>query len=153
MSVMASQISSLTSVYSTVYLGADQRKKSKLRVTGLCAGNSPVTGEFPAQRASNAENVSIWWSHRVWPWTNELIHWDLMGYYVIAGLCYDLLPLACKMWTLCASFREFRTDCGKMSYDLVANRPSRKLAWCLSPSRSMTRANTNGVLIKTRNCN
>ena len=36
---------------------------SKLRVTGLCAGNSPVTGEFPAQRASNAENVSIWWYH------------------------------------------------------------------------------------------
>ena len=23
----------------------------------------PVTGEFPAQRASNAENVSIWWRH------------------------------------------------------------------------------------------
>ena len=36
-------------------------KASKLRVTGLCEGNSPVTGEFPAQRASNAENVSIWW--------------------------------------------------------------------------------------------
>ena len=36
----------------------------KLRVTGLCAGNSPVTGEFPAQRASNAENVSIWWRHQ-----------------------------------------------------------------------------------------
>ena len=35
------------------------RHRSKLRVTGLCAGNSPVTGEFPAQRASNAENVSI----------------------------------------------------------------------------------------------
>ena len=39
------------------------KKTSKLRVTGLCAGNSPGTGEFPAQRASNAENVSIWWSH------------------------------------------------------------------------------------------
>ena len=38
-------------------------KTSKLRVTGLCEGNSPVTGEFPAQRASNAENVSIWWLH------------------------------------------------------------------------------------------
>ena len=25
----------------------------------LCAGNSPGTGEFPAQMASNAENVSI----------------------------------------------------------------------------------------------
>ena len=33
------------------------KKTSKLRVTGLCAGNSPVTGEFPAQRASNAENI------------------------------------------------------------------------------------------------
>ena len=41
------------------------KKTSKLRVTGLCEGNSPVTGEFPAQRASNAENVSIWWRHHV----------------------------------------------------------------------------------------
>ena len=39
------------------------KKTSKLRVTGLCAVNSPETGEFPAQMASNAENVSIWWSH------------------------------------------------------------------------------------------
>ena len=39
------------------------KKTSKLRVTGLCAGNSPVTGEFPAQRASKVENVSIWWCH------------------------------------------------------------------------------------------
>ena len=31
------------------------KKTSKLRVTGLCAGNSPGTGEFPAQMASNAE--------------------------------------------------------------------------------------------------
>ena len=36
---------------------------SKLRVTGLCAWNSPGTGEFPAQKASNAETVSIWWRH------------------------------------------------------------------------------------------
>ena len=39
------------------------KKTSKFRVTGLCEGNSPVTGEFPAQRASNADNVSIWWRH------------------------------------------------------------------------------------------
>ena len=25
----------------------------------------PVTGDFPAQRDSNAENVSIWWRHNV----------------------------------------------------------------------------------------
>ena len=37
---------------------------SKLRVTGLCAGNSPETGEFLAQMASNAEIVSIWWRNR-----------------------------------------------------------------------------------------
>ena len=39
------------------------KKTSKLRVTGLCARNSPGTGEFPAQTASNAENLSIWWRH------------------------------------------------------------------------------------------
>ena len=134
MSKMASQITSLTIVYSTVYSGADQRKHqssaslafvrgiyrwpvaqlpsqffpahvpvfhkrqktlqwrhngrdsvsnhqphhcllnrlfrrrsketSKLRVTGLCAGNSPGTGEFPAQMASNADKASIWWRHQ-----------------------------------------------------------------------------------------
>ena len=42
------------------------KKTSNLRVTGLCAGNSPVIGEFPAQMASNAENVSIWRRHHVW---------------------------------------------------------------------------------------
>ena len=36
------------------------KKTSKLRVTGLCEGNSSLTGEFPTQRASN---VSIWWRH------------------------------------------------------------------------------------------
>ena len=39
------------------------KKTSKLCVTGLCVGNSPVTGEFPAQMASNGENVSIRWRH------------------------------------------------------------------------------------------
>ena len=39
------------------------KKTWKVRVTGFCEGNSPVTGEFPTQRASNAENASIWWRH------------------------------------------------------------------------------------------
>ena len=52
------------------------KKTSKLRVTGLCVGNSPVTGEFPAQMASNAENVSIWWRH----------HWDNVYSYVATTL-------------------------------------------------------------------
>ena len=45
------------------------KKTSKLRLTGLCVGNSPGTGEFPAQMASYAENVSIWWRHH---WNNTL---------------------------------------------------------------------------------
>ena len=36
----------------------------------LCAGISPVTGDFPAQMASNVEIVSIWWRHHeIEAWT------------------------------------------------------------------------------------
>ena len=34
-------------------------KTSMLRLTGFCEANSLVTGEFPTQRASNMENISI----------------------------------------------------------------------------------------------
>ena len=44
-------------------LFSDQRKLQKApRHWPLC-GEFTGTGEFPAQRASNAENVSIWWRH------------------------------------------------------------------------------------------
>ena len=39
------------------------KKTSKLHASGLCAGNSPVIGEFPVHMASNAENVYISWRH------------------------------------------------------------------------------------------
>ena len=53
------------------------KKTPKLRVTGLCAGNSPVTGESPAQMASNAENVSIWWRHHaIWTQHQWSSYWD-----------------------------------------------------------------------------
>ena len=55
MGAMASQTTSLTIVYSTVYSGADQRKHHSSASLAFCAGNSPVPGEFPAQIASNAE--------------------------------------------------------------------------------------------------
>ena len=41
--------------------------KENIPATGIYAGNAPVTGEFPAQMASNAENVSIWWRHHEFP--------------------------------------------------------------------------------------
>ena len=62
MTTMTSQITSLTVVYSTVYLDADQRKHQSSASLALWGGFTG-TGEFPAQRASYAENVSIWWRH------------------------------------------------------------------------------------------
>ena len=56
MGAIASQITSITIVYSTVYSDADQRNIKAPR-------HWPLWGEFPAQMASNAENVSIWWRH------------------------------------------------------------------------------------------
>ena len=50
------------------------KKISKLRVTGLCVGKSPVTGEFPSQMASNAANVSILWRHHVFSITDVLLY-------------------------------------------------------------------------------
>ena len=55
MGAIASQITSLTIVYSTVYSDADQRKHESSASLAFCVGNSPGTGEFPAQMASNAE--------------------------------------------------------------------------------------------------
>ena len=57
MTAMASHIISLTIVCSIFFSGTDEKKTSKLRVTGLCEGNSPVTGKFPAQRDSNAKKM------------------------------------------------------------------------------------------------
>ena len=58
------------------------KKTSKLRVTGLCAGNSPETGEFPAQMASNAENVSIWWR----PYDRKLTPWGRVTHIRVSKL-------------------------------------------------------------------
>ena len=60
MSAAASQITSLTIVYPTLYSDADQSKHQSSASLAFAG-----TGEFPAQMASNAENVSIWWRHHV----------------------------------------------------------------------------------------
>ena len=51
MGATASQITNLTIVHSIVYSGADQRQHQNF-------ASLAVNGEFPAQMASNAENVS-----------------------------------------------------------------------------------------------
>ena len=62
------------------------KKTSKLRVTGFCSGNSPLIGEFPTQRASNVENVSI-------SWRQNIIHVGLASIsLIILGLLPYILP-------------------------------------------------------------
>ena len=56
MGAITSQITTLTIVYLTVYSDADERKHQS-SVSLAC-----VPGQFPAQMASNEENVSIWWN-------------------------------------------------------------------------------------------
>ena len=65
MGAMASQITSLTICLLSRLFGRRSKKTPNLCVTGLCASDSPMTGEFPTQRSSNAENVSIWWRHHI----------------------------------------------------------------------------------------
>ena len=75
---------------------------SKLRVTGLCAGNSPLTGEFPAQKASNAENVSIWWRHHELKLVNSislLILWSWRTWWNVSYiLITDNVGFNASMW-------------------------------------------------------
>ena len=59
------------------------KKTSKLRVTGLCVGNSSVTSEFPAQMASKASLAFVWGIHQwsvnsphKWPATRKMFPFD-----------------------------------------------------------------------------
>ena len=92
MGAMASQITSLTDCLLKRLFRRRLKKTQKLRVTGLCAGNSPVTGEFPAQRASNAENVSIWWRHHERLWYDYQIQAIFCGMILSTPLLNNILP-------------------------------------------------------------
>ena len=62
MSMIASQITSPT-IFTQPLIQAQIKENIKApRLWPLC-GEFTGTGEFPAQMASNAENVSIWWRH------------------------------------------------------------------------------------------
>ena len=66
------------------WFGCRSKKTSKHRVTGLYAVNSPMTGEFLAEMASDTENVSIWWRHH--KYTMRTIQYIIQGLIVISYL-------------------------------------------------------------------
>ena len=76
------------------------KKTSKLRLTGLCVGNSPGTGEFPAQMASYAENVSIWWRHHdeFWIWGSVQYKNAMLLVYKFPLQIQDLLTFLSLLW-------------------------------------------------------
>ena len=79
------------------------KKTSKLRVTGLCVGNSPGTGEFPAQITSNAENVSIWWRHHdvhEFRRACSFSKWTCQDYLWLAGLLCTYNSQLLGLWRI-----------------------------------------------------
>ena len=92
MGAMASQITSLAIVYSTVYSGGDQRKHQS------SASLDFVRGIHRWQMANNAENVSIWCRHNViilWqgalPSVDYIRSWHNLDVFLIKryrGVCF-----------------------------------------------------------------
>ena len=111
---MASQITSVSMVCSTVCSGADQRKHqssaSQASVGGGGGGgNSPVTREFPSQTVSNAENISISWRHHAieqyltycLPILSLFLSWyalEIILYKITTMRIYALLYELCFLW-------------------------------------------------------
>ena len=62
---MRYQITDHSNVCLTAYADPHQ-KNIKVRITGTFWGNSPVTGEFPAKRASNAEKAYMGLRHHAY---------------------------------------------------------------------------------------
>ena len=98
MCAMASKITDLTIVYSSVFSGADQRKH---RSSMSLAFVRELTGEFRAQMASNAENFSIWWCHhgcgKLMPFPSKSpCGWVINSYILLLQLyIIVILPWAC----------------------------------------------------------
>ena len=96
--------------------GCRLKKTSKLRFTGLCAGNSAGTGEFLAQMASKAEDVSIWWRHHVVTLihdVNKSTHEMTINYWGMS-----VKEMSCHMWhVLC-----MRKNIVHMSKLIISNK-------------------------------
>ena len=106
MSAMASHITNLTIVYSTVYSSAYLRIYQTPRRWPLWG---EFTGEFPKQMASNAENASIWWRHHSYPTFN--VDERIVASRRVPGIP-ELKPLCGLQQYLCSAFNaKFQNDC------------------------------------------
>ena len=86
MSVMTSQTTGNVTACSTVCSVQHRRKHQSCALLALC-GESPVTGGFPSQRASNADSASMSWRHHV----HDATQLDMN----IHSICF---PVNCINW-------------------------------------------------------
>ena len=110
-SAMASQITSRTIICSIIYSGVDQRKHQSSESLAFVRGiHVAVTGEFPTQRASNAENVSIWWRHHtIW---SSCHNW-VSACWLLMTLCIYFMSNMNNVWLYDTqnSFLCYQTQC------------------------------------------
>ena len=124
MGAMASQITSLTIVYITVYSGAYQRKHQSPTSLAFVWGIHRWTGEFPAQIAVKAENVSIWWRHHI------IFTLVVMGSTFVSyqGRCPDY-----KHWNI-----EVRMHCPHLAWNFLGNKEQKNFRWIWAVQRTST---------------
>ena len=133
MGAMAAQVTSLMSIFSAVYSMHRSKKTPELRVTGLCAGNSPMTCELPTQGDSNAENISFWWCHHASEQQQNPRHsisYKLRGNNIISRFCifisspHYMVGLAQDCGISYANTQEILQSCAKPS---ISSPPMRSL--------------------------
>ena len=115
MSALVSQITGVSMVCLTVCSGVDKKNTSKLRVTGLCEGNSPVTAEFP---------------HK-WPVTRKMFPFDdvIMVSNNCPGTKEATLENAGKLVTwIDRSWYKVQTGSAPVSWDIL-NGNNRNMTW------------------------
>ena len=90
MGSMASEITSITILYSTVIQAQIKENGKAPRHWPLC-GEFTGTGDFPAQRASNAEYVSIRWRHHDICTDHAELHQSVSGhsFYLFSQVAWD----------------------------------------------------------------
>ena len=118
---MASQIISLTIVYSTVYSGADQRKHQS-------SASLAFVGEFTGDR----------WTVHKWPVTRKMFPFDdiIMCFHLMTSSCKNGVCFQCvyiRIWPGIRTFAE--PSCVATSAETLEVRSSVRLAWTLVQAR------------------
>ena len=118
-------------LFTQPFVQAQIKQNIKTPPRGHCKRNSPGTGEFLSQRASDAENVSTWWRHHA---TKYLSYISATLFQILPKYVYEILfGLVTDFWRRNAGQKPLsrqHTIClisGEIGSDLLLN-----LHWIVS---------------------